>query len=50
MEGEATDHSLIVFFILHWNGAVVILLKNIPVSEQETQMTLNNTNITTLIH
>lgn len=42
MEREATDHGLILLFCIHRNGAVVVLLKNIPVSNGEKYMSVNN--------
>lgn len=34
MEGEAADHLFILLLCLHWDGTVVVQLKDLPVEEQ----------------
>lgn len=44
MEGEAADDQLVLLLSLHWNGTVVIQLKDLPV-EKDTRLRFARTNV-----
>ena len=40
MEGEAADHQFILLLCLHWDGTVIVQLKDLPVENNSLVLEL----------
>lgn len=37
MEWEAADHQFVLFLCLHWDGTIVVQIKNLPVESNSVK-------------